>query len=155
MAALTPRKISLCSDYLYIYVYIHVYTCIHIGATYIEIHISWGRDDRRVYLFTPTPLLIPIFTEYNRGRVKICIESILLNSIGSPSLSIYIYILKKERGGGGIVRADESFIGMDIPSFVEYYDDDGKYELRGKVAVGRVGHSSSSSPRDDVSRQLY
>lgn len=97
MAALTPRKISLCSDYLYIYVYIHVYTCIHIDATYIEIHISWGRDDRRVYLFTPTPLLIPIFTEYNRGRIKICIESILLNSIHSPSLSIYIYIYFKKR----------------------------------------------------------
>lgn len=157
------------TDPIYIHTRAHVYIYTHIGATYIEIHISWGRDHRRVYLFTPTPprLLIPIFTEPRRcGRVRTSVKSVSKVAIKfHPTFFfpldkyIYIYIssLKKERKKGR--RRRNSWSRRIVHSGwifqVSWNTTTGKYELRGKVAVGRVGHSSSSSPRDDVSRQLY
>lgn len=114
----------------------------------------------------PSPPLIPIFTESLRFLHLLNLyRSFLLNSILLlPSRYIYIYIssLKKEKEKEGRRRGSRNSssrrivrsFGMDIPSFGGNTTT-GKYELRGKVAVGRVGHSSSSSPRDDVSRQLY
>lgn len=125
------------TDPIYIHTRAHVYIYTHIGATYIEIHISWGRDHRRVYLFTPTPprLLIPIFTEPRRcGRVRTSVKSVSKVAIKfHPTfffpLDKYIYIYFEFKKGEKKREEEEEFFeptnrsfGMDIPSFVEYDD---------------------------------